>query len=650
MNGFPHIKIREFKLSGIKYILPTPDKKETHKWNRKLKNPSHRILVIDDNTSIHEDFSKILVKQQNMGDGLQDIESQLFGSEATTILPADFEMDYASQGKEGLALVQQAISEGRPYSLAFVDFRMPPGWDGITTIQELWKESPDLQIVFCTAYSDYSWQDIRRDLGETDNLLILKKPFDNAEVLQLAHALTRKWELNREVQGRLNQLAYYDILTGLPNRALFMERLNQVLETARRQERKAALLFIDLDNFKRINDTLGHSIGDDLLKTASDRIVKCLRMSDVVTRSSVTEMAARLGGDEFTVILPELDKEEYAAVVATRIGETLTKPITLDSYEVIVTPSIGIAVFPQDGDTLEILLKNADLAMYYSKRTGANTYSYYQESMNESALKRMTIENHLRQAFDRNEFTLCYQPQFDLVKGEVSGMEALLRWHNWELGNVPPDEFIPIAEESGLIVPIGEWVMRTACSQLREWLDQKTPLQRISVNVSVKQFIHKRFLKMIQQVLAETGLGPDNLEIEITESLLVKDTQVISDILEEIKKMKIGVAIDDFGTGYSSLSRIKEMPIDCLKIDRSFVNAIDGNTRDQSVISAIIAMAEGMNLRVIAEGVETTGQADFLRGKKCQEVQGYLYSRPLTTDQVDIFFRQISKKNDKENR
>lgn len=371
---------------------------------------SHRILVIDDNTSIHEDFSKILEKPQNLGDELQDMEAQLFGSETKTVLPAVFEMDCTSQGKEGLRLVQQAVLEGRPYSLAFVDFRMPPGWDGVTTIQHLWQESPELQIVLCTAYADYSWQDIRRNLGETDSLLILKKPFDNVEVLQLAHALTRKWELNREIQGRLNQLAYYDTLTGLPNRLLFMEQLKQVIETAHRCQRKAALLFIDLDNFKRINDTLGHSIGDDLLKIAADRIIKCLRISDIVSRSPTIEMAARLGGDEFTVILPELDKEEYAAVIAKRIRETLAQPITLDGYNIIVTPSIGIAIFPQDGDTLETLLKNADLAMYYSKRIGPNTFTYYQESMNARALKRMTIETHLRQAFDRNEFSLHYQP------------------------------------------------------------------------------------------------------------------------------------------------------------------------------------------------------------------------------------------------
>jgi len=615
---------------------------------KQKRNLPHRILVIDDNKSIHEDFCKILVKSPKLGDELQDMESQIFGSEAMTILPEVFEIDCASQGKNGLALVQQAMSEGRPYSLAFVDFRMPPGWDGIATIGHLWKVCPDLQVVLCTAYSDYSWQDIRQVLGKTDSLLILKKPFDNVEVLQLAHALTRKWELNREVQGRLNQLAYYDNLTGLPNRVLFMEQLKQVLGTARRNQQKAALLFIDLDNFKRINDTMGHSIGDDLLKIVAERIVKCLRMSDIVARSLTTEMAARLGGDEFTVILPGLNKEEYAAVVANRIGKTIAQSITLDNYEIIVTSSIGIAIFPQDGDTLEILLKNADLAMYYSKSIGANTYAYFQESMNVRALKRMTIENQLRKAFDRNEFTLHYQPQFDLGKGNLSGMEALLRWHNCELGNVPPDEFISIAEESGLIVAIGEWVMRTACRQMAEWMDQKMPLQRISVNVSLKQFVHEKFLEMIRQILVETGLNPKNLEIEITESLLVENKQGISDILNELKKMNVGVAVDDFGTGYSSLSRIKEMPIDCLKIDRSFVNAIPGSAKDQSVISAIITMAEGMGIRVIAEGVETTGQADFLRGKKCQEVQGFLYSRPMSEQQADVFLQQRLEKNDNE--
>jgi len=347
-----------------------------------------------------------------------------------------------------------------------------------------------------------------------------------------------------------------------------------------------------------------------------------------------------VGGDEFTVVLSELNRVEDAGVVAQRIAEQLGQPLNLGSHQVIVTPSIGIAVYPEDGDNKETLIKNADMAMYYSKRIGPNMFKYYQESMNATALKRMTIENHLRHAIDRDEFTLHYQPQFDLTSGQVSGMEALLRWHNWELGNVPPIEFIPIAEENGFILGIGEWVLRTACRQCKAWQDQGFPLRRIAVNVSIKQFTHANFLKMISNVLAETALAPHFLEIEITESLLVQDTQEISSILHNLKKINVNIAVDDFGTGYSSLSRLKDMPIDCLKIDRSFVSGIHGGMKDQSIICAIIAMAEGMNLKVIAEGVETKEQVDFLRGKQCQEAQGFLFSRPLSIQQVEAFLLQ----------
>lgn len=607
---------------------------------------SPRVLVVDDNSAIHEDFRKILVKSAKPVDDLQDMRSALFGTESQPNTTVTFEIDCASQGQEALEMAKQAQSAGRPYSLAFVDSRMPPGWDGIETISHLWQVCPELQVVICTAYTDYSWQDIRSRLGETDSLLFLKKPFDNVEVLQLAHALTRKWELNREIQGRLNQLAFYDSLTGLPNRTLFLDRLTQTIASANRYQRRVALLFIDLDNFKRINDTLGHSIGDDLLKATAERLVQCLRNSDTVAKSIAGEMAARLGGDEFTVILPEIQRDEDAGVVAQRIAEHLGQPLHLGNHQVIVTPSIGIAVFPEDGNNIETLIKNADMAMFYSKRIGPNMFKYYQESMNAAALKRMTIENHLRQAFERDEFSLHYQPQFDMVSGQLSGMEALLRWNNWELGSVPPIEFISIAEENGMIVPIGEWVLRTACSQAKAWLDQGYPLQRIAVNVSVKQFMHAKFIHMISDVLAETSLEPHCLEIEITESLLVKDEHDINEILYKLKEMHITIAIDDFGTGYSSLNRLKEMPIDCLKIDRSFINGIHGGTRDQSIISAIIAMAAGMNLKVIAEGVETKGQVNFLRGQKCQEVQGYLFGRPLSVQQTEVFLSQTFKHPD----
>jgi len=608
------------------------------------ENPScHRILVIDDNVAIHDDFRKILLREKKANTLLDEMESALFGSESQTTVCAVFELDCASQGQEGMEMAKRAQMEGRPYSLAFVDGRMPPGWDGVETIRRLWQESPDLQAVLCTAYADYSWQEIQNVLGESDSFLILKKPFDNAEILQMAHALTRKWELNREILGRLNQLAFYDSLTGLPNRSLFLDRLKQTLGIASCYNHKGALLFIDLDNFKKINDTLGHTLGDELLKVIAQRLSQCLRASDTIARpQEYKPIAARLGGDEFTVLLPELEKPEFAAIVAQRLKEQIAKPIRLNNHQVSVTPSIGIAVFPQDGDDVGHLLKNADLAMYFAKKIGPNTFKYYQESMNAAAMKRLTIENHLRQALDRQEFTLNYQPQFKLSTGEMSGMEALLRWHSQELGDVAPAEFVPIAEESGIIVTMGEWVLRTACKQAAAWLKKGYSLQRLAVNVSLKQFTSPNFAETVKMILDETGLDPRRLEIEITENLLAHDLQGIKATLQTLRNLKIRIAVDDFGNGYSSLSRLREMPIDCLKIDRNFVSGIEEGVKDRSIISAIIAMADGLDMIAIAEGVETVGQAEFLRSKNCQEAQGYLFSRPLTTAQAEILLRKNS--------
>lgn len=602
---------------------------------------SSRILIIDDNESIHHDFDKIVASAGSSSASLDAMRSVLFGlDEVVAPPPKTFRIDHALQGEEGLAMVRQAGAEGRPYSVAFVDSRMPPGWDGVETIGYLWEVSPDLQVVLCTAYTDHSWQDIRRIFGERDNLLFLKKPFDIVEVLQLMQALSCKWEMNQEIQGRLRQLAYYDNLTGLPNRAQFLERLTQTLSLAARHQQKAGLLFIDLDNFKRINDTLGHSVGDLLLQAIANRLVNSLRWSDTVANTFDGEIAGRLGGDEFTVILPKLLQHEDAGRVAQRIVDHLGKPLILEGHEIVVTPSIGIAIYPDDGEDVHTLIKNADLAMYNSKRVGPNMFTYFKESMNAAALQRMTLESHLRHAFECREFSLHYQPQFDLTRGRVIGMEALLRWHNWELGEIPPLDFIPIAEENGMIIPIGEWVFRTACSQFKIWLEQGLPLQRISVNVSVKQFIHPDFVRDLEKVLTETALKPQFVELEITESLLVGESMEIYTVLNELRELGVRAAIDDFGTGYSSLKRLKDLPIDCLKIDKSFVQAIHGGVRDRSIVSAIIAMARAIGLNVIAEGVETAGQFDFLRDQSCDEVQGFLMSYPMDVAKADIFLQK----------
>jgi len=615
--------------------------------NTQEEKTSYRIIVIDDNAAIHNDFQKILGKNSETDSELEDMESLLF--DVQTEKPLDsrvqFELEYAFQGQDGLDIVKEAQASDNPFALAFVDGRMPPGWDGIETINHLWQAAPELQVVLCTAYADYSWAEIQKILGESDSLLILKKPFDNVEVLQMAHALTRKWELNREITGRLNRLAFYDHLTGLPNRALFLDRLKGAINQHLRDQQKGALLFIDLDDFKRINDTLGHSVGDELLKIIGDHLVKSLRLSDTVARAVKDRTAARLGGDEFTVLLPEINELDTVAVVAQRIIEHVSKPVSIGDNEFIITPSIGIAIFPDDGDTVETLLKNADLAMYFAKRSRTmEHFKYYQESMNDTALKRLTIENQLRQAIDRDELQLYYQPQVDLPSGELIGMEALLRWDSHVLGRVPPLEFIPVAEACGLIVPIGEWVMRTACKQVCQWIKNGLVLERVAVNVSVRQFIHPDFLAVVEQILEETGMPGKRFEIEITESLFAEDMNKISGTLKTLKEKGIAVSVDDFGTGYSSLSRLKDMPIDCLKIDRSFVLGVDSRKNDQSIISAILSMAKGMDIRVIAEGIDNDRQLDFLIENGCTEAQGFLFSRPLSPEKIEEILKQGDRK------
>ena len=605
----------------------------------------YRILIIDDTNSIHEDFHKILIRQPESDDTLENMESILFGSEISDKKDrVRFEIEYALQGQEGLEKVKKANAEERPFCLVFVDGRMPPGWDGIETIKHLWKESPDLQAVLCTAYADYSWQKIRQVLGEGDNFLILKKPFDNIEVLQMAHALSRKWELAREIKGRLKKLAFYDHLTGLPNRALFLDRLKNTLDYHLRYGHKGSLLFLDLDNFKRINDSLGHSVGDELLTIMADRLHQTLRASDTISRPSGGGTAARLGGDEFTVLLPEIGTQEKAAVVSRRIIENLTKPVTIGGKECIVTPSVGVAIFPDDGDNVEELLKNADLAMYFAKRSGRGNFKYYQDSMNDTALKRLTIENQLRQAIEKDELYLCYQPQVHLPSGELIGMEALLRWNNMELGSVSPAEFIPVAEECGMIIPIGEWVLRQACVQFQKWRKKGVSAKRVAVNVSVEQLTQPGFVDMVDTILKETQMPPKYLEIEITESVFAQNMENICAILNALRSKNILVAVDDFGTGYSSLSRLREMPIDCLKIDRSFISGVDSGMCDKSIVEAIMAMAQGMGLRVIAEGVDKKEQIDFLVDKYCREAQGFFFSQPLPAEEMDEILSRGSSK------
>jgi len=406
-----------------------------------------------------------------------------------------------------------------------------------------------------------------------------------------------------------------------------------------------AALFLDLDNFKRINDTLGHTIGDLLLKAIAERLQECLRSSDIVSHEAgnlSTNMVSRFGGDEFTILLTEVRNGEDAAIVAQSIIEALLRPLKLAGHEVVITPSIGIAVFPEDADNSEVLFRNADTAMYAAKRNGKNQFQFYNKTMSASAQKRLTMEGQLRNALERNELQLHYQPQMELDSGRVIGVEALLRWQNEELGNVPPDTFIPIAEDSGLVIPIGEWVLRTACTQLKAWQDTGVPILRVAVNISVRQFMHPGFQELVERVLQETGLEAESLELETTESLLMHDVEGAIELLHDLKALGVQLAIDDFGTGYSSLSYLKNYPIDRLKIDRAFVRDITTNSQDAAITKAVIAMAHNMDLRVIAEGVETKEQLNYLSEKNCHELQGFYLSKPVPAHEVCLFIEQYN--------
>jgi diguanylate cyclase (GGDEF)-like protein/PAS domain S-box-containing protein len=446
----------------------------------------------------------------------------------------------------------------------------------------------------------------------------------------------------KQAEEQIRFLAYYDGLSKLPNRMLFMEKLSLALESARRQNHTHAILFLDLDRFKRINDTLGHSVGDRLLQGVAERLRKCLRSSDTVARGgepqSAADTVARLGGDEFIVSITDLNRGEDAAKVARRILDSLSEPFRLDEHEVVITASIGISVFPADGADVESLLKNADAAMYHAKDSGRNAFQFYSGSMNAAAFQRLALENSLRKALERGELMLYYQPQIDIDTGRIVGAEALIRWRHPDLGLVSPGDFIPLAEETGLILPIGEWVLRTACAQAKAWQEAGYPPLQISVNLSGRQFRQQHIVQTVEQAVRATGFDPRRLEVEITESILMHSAEETVQTLRQLKAMGLRVSVDDFGTGYSSLNYLTRFPIDTLKIDQSFVRDIATDPGDAAITAAIIAMARGLKLDVVAEGVETQDQLTYLRQRGCRLMQGYLFSRPVPAEE---FVKQL---------
>lgn len=738
------------------------------------KQTSFHIIVIDDNPAIQQDFKKILTTDST-GVQFDEINKLLFGSELSSQaeMPS-FEIDTASQGQTGVEHIQQAIEQGNPYTLAFVDVRIPPGWDGIETIKHIWELDKEIQIVICTAFSDYSWEETIAKLGMNDNLLILKKPFDSIAVRQLAAALTKKWQVMQNekirtevlektvqehahslqkslsvtcaalessyngvvivdsqgeivdcnnpfiemwkvpaplieakkyediqkhmlsqveekfskiitkfktsssdtcietlklkdgryfecysqphqlnnipmgrvwsfrditqpfaVEAQLQPQLTHDSLTSLPNRILLIDRMKQVIAHAIRHKTMFSIMYIDLDRFKLINDSFGYKVGDELLIALSERLRTIIRGEDTI---------ARLSGDEFVLVSIILKSDDIIKIVTKILGE-ICREFKIAERDLNITASVGISIYPQNGKTPEELLCNADLAMYRAKSLGGNKFQFYTDELNEKCLERLESESELRRALIKNEFFLEYQPQFDVKNKKLFSVEALIRWQHPKHGVVLPMDFIPLAEDTGLIVPMGEWVLKTACEQNKAWQDKGLPLFPVGVNVATKQFMKPHFVQEVKAILNETGLEAQYLEIEVTEHVLLNNINVIETI-KKLKEIGVRIVLDNFGIGNSSLNYLRNLPIDRLKIDRSFIQKIDSNRSDEVIIQAIIAMADSLFLDVIATGVKNKTQLNFLEMKNCQKFQGHYFSKPVSADKIESLLKKWPKLKD----
>ena len=596
---------------------------------------NRRILIVDDTASIHQDFRKILCADANGEPSLENLEETLFGT-APKVRQA-FKLDSAYQGEEALELVNRALAANAPYALVFIDMRMPPGWDGLQTIEQLWNVDPNLQIALCTAYSDYSFEAIEARLKYNDQLLILKKPFDHLEIRQMASALTWKWQLaqdialkviglERTIEERVQELLkvshllQYDTLTELPNSTLLGDRLTQAIALGHRHDTQLAVMFIGLDRFKRVNNALGYPVGDEVLQQVSHSLVASVRASDSVFR---------YGADEFVVVLSDIEHPQQTQHIAQKILTAVSATRHVAGHDLSVTASLGIAIYPDDSGNAVELIKHAETAMRTRKELGPDGFSFYTEDMNRRARHQQNLESAIRQALDREEFVLHYQPKLDLKSGKIVGAEALIRWFQPRSGWVNPGDFIPVAEDSGLIVPLTQWVLRQACEQVQAWRAMGLPPLCISVNISAIDFRQRDFVDNLVAILKQTDMQPHLLELEITESVLMQNVEETVKTLHTIKAMGVRLALDDFGTGYSSLSYLRRFPIDVLKIDQSFVRGLNVNCQDEQLISAIIGMGRSLELTIIAEGVETLDQLSFLQAQLCEEGQGFLFSKAV---------------------
>lgn len=723
---------------------------------------NRRILLVDDLPAIHEDFRKILLPSA-VGPNLEEVEAALFGGPAKA-REANFTLDSAFQGQEALEKVRAALREERPYAVAFVDMRMPPGWDGVETIEQLWREDPRLQVVICTAYADQSWVEVFDRLDARDRLLVLKKPFDPIEVRQLANALSVKWQMTEDAAFKMNQLeqaverrtrelsdaniivqnsptilyrlrgepsfpliyishnvtkfghdpaallanpdwaqvlvdpddqakfaaamarvlekeaqgasieyhlragdgtrrwvenryvpvrdpqgrlievegivmditerkaaeeriallARTDALTGLANRATFTERLHQAFAAAGRGAAPFAIHYIDLDHFKPVNDTLGHPVGDLLLREVAQRLLACTRETDLV---------ARLGGDEFALLQAEMVDTASAGVLAGKIQRELARPYSLDGHEVRVSASIGVCPYVQGASTgPDAMVVQADLALYRSKEEGRNQYRFHSEDLDREVLDRVTLGEELRRAIDRDELELHYQPQVELASGKVVGMEALVRWNHPRRGLLSAGAFITLAERTGSIVALGRWVLNRACRQMRQWRDQGVDAPVLAINLSLGQLKNgSELIRDVSESIERWALAPSDLEFDVTEATLAQMTWTRNDVLPRLRELGVRIAIDDFGTEYSSFEYLRAYRVNHLKIAQSMLKSAVDDPASAATIRAIIGLAREARIGIIVEGVETQAQRDLLRSAGAATLaQGYYFSEPVS--------------------
>jgi diguanylate cyclase (GGDEF)-like protein/PAS domain S-box-containing protein len=733
---------------------------------------NRRILLVDDLPSIHEDFRKILNPPEDKTD-LDAEEAILFGHQPANTVAVPFEMDSAYQGAEALEKVRASRLAGLPYAMAFIDMRMPPGWDGVETVERLWSEEPRLQVVLCTAYSDYSWTEVLTRLDVRDRLLILKKPFDAIEVYQFANALTTKWQMTeqaafkmssleeaveartrelsnaniivqnspvilyrlrgepsfpliyisqnitklghdpqtllaspgwaqslihpgdqakvgeamarvlekdaagasiefrlctgdgalrwvenryvpvRDKEGRLIEvegiiidtterkaaeekitlLARTDGLTGLANRATFTERLNQAYAAAQRGALAFAILYLDLDKFKPVNDTYGHPVGDLLLQQVAQRLKNCTRESDLI---------ARLGGDEFAILQGDMREPANAGVLAAKIQAALALPYVISGNEIDISVSIGISPYVPGNAGADAMLVQADLALYRSKEEGRNQYHFHSAELDQEVLDRMTLAGEIRKAIDHDEFELQYQPQVELSSQNIVGMEALVRWNHPTRGLLAPGLFIPIAEKTGTIVALGHWVLNQACRQLSLWRSAGLTLPVIALNLSVFQLKSgQELVRDVTETIAKWGLTPSDLEFDVTEATLAQLTWTQNDVLPQLRQLGVKIAIDDFGSEYSSFDYVRAFRVNHLKIAQSFINRSTSDPESAATIRAIVNFAHDIGIVVIAQGVETEQQRDLLTSTdSLTQAQGFHFSKAVGAERASELLRQ----------